>query len=187
MSRNNSVNLPKTKKKLEEISDYENSSDSECFEAFSEAENSGSEVESEKSKKTAGKKETKGSKKGPSPLKGQIRSRHKAEKNPKAPNNKRKKMEYDDFDDTDISIDMSTEFVKPKKIKLSNNLIVCRKMISVEEGGKKWTYPGLVFLRKMKDSKAFEFNLPLKISDLLIDAIRILNVRDEPPSSKHRE
>ncbi len=68
---------------------------------------------------------------------------------------------------------MSNESLKPQKIKLASNLLVESRTIVVDEPGvKKFSYPGIVFIRKMKDGNCFEFNLP--ITSRVITALEIM-------------
>lgn len=85
-----------------------------------------------------------------------------------------KKVQDLDFDEADVTIDMSVENLEKKKIKLTSNLMIERRMIDIKEPGKKqYSFPAIVFLRKMKDEKAFEFNLPLSVGPKLVDALEI--------------
>lgn len=79
---------------------------------------------------------------------------------------------YNDFDD--ISIDMTADSVSKKRIKLSYNLLVQCKMVDVNEKGKKFSYPALIFERKTKDGKNFEFCIPFNLSNRLIKALNVM-------------
>ncbi|MDP2809697.1 MAG: hypothetical protein Q8O34_06070, partial [Rhodocyclaceae bacterium] len=183
MSRNNTCSL-KSKKNQRTIAD-----DSDSDETFSDcsydSENetltaSESEVEEKeiKIKKEKIKKEVKREK---APAVKKIKTDASKSKNEKpdqfskkshsSPKKKRKVDEV--FDDTDVSIDMSKDAVKLKKIKLTSNLLLVRRMVNVNEGGRSCIW---LLFRKMKDSKASEFNLPITISETLINAVRALNV-----------
>jgi hypothetical protein len=88
---------------------------------------------------------------------------------------KRRKKDYDLFDDSDVKIDMSNENIKSQKIKLTSNLLIeCRTIVVDEPDKKKFSYPGIVFIRKMKDDKCFEFNIPLAIASRVVNAIEIM-------------
>ena len=88
---------------------------------------------------------------------------------------KKKKRVAEMFDDSNVKIDMSNENIKPQKIKLTSNLLIeCRNIVVDEPGKKKFAYPGIVFIRKMKDDKCFEFNIPLAIASRVISAIEIM-------------
>jgi len=79
------------------------------------------------------------------------------------------------FDDSNVKIDMSVDSIKPQKIKLTSNLLIECRTITVDEPDKrKFSYPGIVFIRKMKDDKCFEFNIPLAIASRVISAIEIM-------------
>ena len=43
-----------------------------------------------------------------------------------------------------------------------------------EPGVKKFSYPGIVFIRKMKDGNCFEFNIPMAITSRVITALEIM-------------
>jgi hypothetical protein len=192
MPRNFAVDIKKRpRKNILEDSDKESIcskySDSEYDEENYET--SDSEKEETTQKKAKGKKEEKSktascSKSG---VVNKSRSKFTTKKDVKNDkrdviSNKRKKKNEDvyPYDETDVAIDMSVDFVKPKKIKLSSNLMLERRMLHVTENGKKeYSYPAIVFLRKTKDDKAFEFNIPLTIGQRLIDALEIiLNDKD---------
>ena len=178
MSRNNSSSLKNKKRTVLDESDTDAESFSDCQsedEGYSSAE-SEAESKSEEKKQT---KKSKGKEKDEKKQKVKIKTEKDSRKNPK----KKKKVD-EIFDDTDVSIDMSKENVTIKKIKLQSNLLLVRRMVEVNENGKKWSYPALVFVRKMKDSKAFEFNLPLAIADNIAEAIKALTIKDEPPGLK---
>jgi len=70
---------------------------------------------------------------------------------------------------------MSNESLKPQKIKLASNLLIESRTIIVDEPGvKKFSYPGIVFIREMKDGNCFEFNLPMAIASRVIAAMEIM-------------
>ena len=195
MSRNNSVSIKNKKTEKTVVSDSESDADeneSVCEGVVTSDEEEGFESEGETQTQVNEKSKTKENRKKNEEKKTKMKAPRKTveKKDSKKPSQtaskKRKKVETD-FDDTDVSIDMTREAVSVKKIKLQSNLMLVRRMIHVDEGGKKWSYPGLVFVRKMKDSKAFEFNLPIAISDNLVEAIKVLNNKDEPPSSKLKQ
>jgi len=72
--------------------------------------------------------------------------------------------------------------VVSKKIKISSNVIVQCRMIDGIEKGKNAAfqdYAALSFLRKTKDEKAFEFNLPLGLATNIIEALKLI-INDNP-------
>jgi len=73
-----------------------------------------------------------------------------------------------------------------RKIKISNNLIVtCRLLEADTRVGLNYEYAALIFQRKSKDDKAFEFNLPLNVTPSLIEALNLI-MKDNPKYfSKH--
>jgi hypothetical protein len=108
----------------------------------------------------------------------QVKAKPKPEKrkhcNDKKTSAKRKRK-AEMFDDSNVKIDMSVDSIKPQKIKLTSNLLIECRTITVDEPDKrKFSYPGIVFIRKMKDDKCFEFNIPLAIASRVISAIEIM-------------
>ena len=85
------------------------------------------------------------------------------------------KKEPDNFDESNLSIDLtSNDFVK-KKIKLSDNFLVESRVVAYVEGGRKYSYPAIVFAKRMRDTnKAFDFNIPLSIAPKLIKALTMI-------------
>ena len=90
---------------------------------------------------------------------------------------KKRKMDVRLFDDLKVAVDMSKEVVREKRVKLSSNLIIESRMVEVrdEETKKTFNYPAVVFLRKIKDGKIFEFNVPLNLCKKLVEAINIVS------------
>lgn len=88
---------------------------------------------------------------------------------------KRKVNEEVLFDQLTVDVDFSNENVDSKRIKLSQNLMIETKVVQVvDERSKSYSYPALVFLRKSKDGKVFEFNVPTILSHKLCEAVRTL-------------
>ena len=88
---------------------------------------------------------------------------------------KRKVNEDVLFDQLTVDVDFSNENVDSKRIKLSQNLMIETKVVQVvDERSKSYSYPALVFLRKSKDGKVFEFNVPTILSHKLCEAVRTL-------------
>jgi len=80
--------------------------------------------------------------------------------------------------DEDISLDMSLNKLNKKRVKLSSNILIETKIVEVKEQGKEnFSFPALVFVKKMSDGKLFEFNLPLNISVKLQDALEYINAK----------
>jgi hypothetical protein len=72
--------------------------------------------------------------------------------------------------------------VVAKKIKISQNVIVQCSMVDGSEKGRNAAfqdYAALSFLRKTKDEKAFEFNLPLGLAPNIIEALKLI-IQDNP-------
>ena len=87
---------------------------------------------------------------------------------------KKMKKDYGMFDESDVKIDMSNENLKPQKIKVASNLLVESRVITVDEPGSKFSYPGIVIVRKMNDGKSFEFNFPITVASRIASAIEII-------------
>jgi len=81
------------------------------------------------------------------------------------------------FDELKVDIDMSCDKVSSKRVKLAANLLIENKIVDVkEENGKKYSYPALVFSRKTKDGKIFEFNVPTILARKLCEAVKTLTL-----------
>ena len=103
------------------------------------------------------------------------RSRKRKKKVVKPTEKKAGKREPDNFDESNLSIDLtSNDFVK-KKIKLSDNFLVESRVVDYVEGGRKYSYPALVFAKRMKDTnKAYDFNIPLSMAPKLVKALNFI-------------
>ena len=90
----------------------------------------------------------------------------------------RKRKISEIFDESDICLDLSTQKIKIQKIKISNNLLLESKYITVppdEEGNSKtYEYPAIVFVRKMKNNKMFDFNIPFSLGKKVQDGLNVL-------------
>ena len=79
------------------------------------------------------------------------------------------------FEELRPDVDLSNENISSKKIKLASNLMLESKIVEVkDENCKKYSYPALVFLRKGKDGKIFEFNVPTILAHKLCEAVKTL-------------
>lgn len=79
------------------------------------------------------------------------------------------------FDELRADVDLSNENVSSKRIKLASNLMLESKIVEIkDENNKKYSYPALVFMRKSKDGKIFEFNVPTILSHKLCEAVKTL-------------
>ncbi len=172
MARANPSSLKR--KKSTKLVESEVSSCSDC-DTSSENENikyeTSSESEDEENPKISKKEKAKKAKMSSEEKKSE---KMKPEKDRKASKKKIKKKP-EAFDESDVKIDMSNESLKPQKIKLASNLLVeCRTIVVDEPGVKKFSYPGIVFIRKMKDGNCFEFNIPMSIISRVITALEIM-------------
>ena len=91
---------------------------------------------------------------------------------------KKKQNELPDFSDKNVDVDLyheDTQRVIQKRIKITDNIIVSCKMISVNQRqANGFEYAGLVFARKGRADKAFEYNLPLNLTPKIIAALNII-------------
>ena len=99
---------------------------------------------------------------------------------------KSKKKEPPVFNDKNLDYNLfndAPENVVPKKIKISNTVLVTCKMIDAitggASGGLSYDYAALTFLRKIQNQKAFEFNLPLSLAPNIIEALKLI-MKDNP-------
>jgi hypothetical protein len=100
---------------------------------------------------------------------------------------KKKTREGPVFNDKNLDYNLYSndpDNVVSKKIKISNNVIMTCRMIDGSEGRKtaaaySYDYAALSFLRKTKDEKAFEFNLPLNLAPNIIEALKLI-MNDNP-------
>lgn len=203
MSRSTSANLKnKRSRKVIEDSDRESSvcqsdsegSDYEGYEYYSPSESEAEETsQKEKAKKEKPKAATAGVTRSKPVAVSKVAEKKKdsrvVSKDKKiissTSQSKRKKKDYDMFDESNIIIDMSNENIKPKKIKITSTLLLeCRTVVVDEPDKKKFSYPGIVFIRKMKDDKCFEFNIPLAIASRVVNAIEIMMNDKNNPKTK---
>lgn len=84
------------------------------------------------------------------------------------------------FDDSDVDKRFKIgcpQAVNPKKVSVNSNYMVSCKMIEANEnkkGGLAYDYAGLIFQRRTKDSKCYEFNMPLSLTPVIINALQYL-------------
>lgn len=76
------------------------------------------------------------------------------------------------------------ENVVAKRIKVSNSVLICCKMIDISSANASGTalaydYAALTIQKKVKDQKAFEFNLPLSLAPNIIEALKLI-IKDNP-------
>lgn len=88
------------------------------------------------------------------------------------------KKEMPAFSDKNVDYDLfhnSATNVVPRRIKLSNNLVVtCRMVEQVESKNITNDYPALTFQRKTAGEKCFEFILPLNLGPKITEAINLI-------------
>lgn len=74
------------------------------------------------------------------------------------------------------------ENVSKTSIQIYKNLIVCSKMIVAPTSATStvsYDYPAICFVRKTKNDKIFEFNIPLGVLDKLVDALLIIKQENQ--------
>lgn len=91
----------------------------------------------------------------------------------------KKEKEVPMFNDKNVDYNLyheAPENVATKKIKLSSNVILMCKMIEAtgEQRGLTYDYAALSIIRKTKNNKAYEFNLPLTIAPNLVKGIELI-------------
>jgi hypothetical protein len=97
----------------------------------------------------------------------------------------KKKKETPVFNDKNLDYNLFSDDpdnVVSKKIKIAKNVILQCSMIDGNDKGKNAAfqdYAALSFLRKTKDEKAFEFNLPLGLAPNIIEALKLI-INDNP-------
>ena len=88
------------------------------------------------------------------------------------------KKEMAQFSDKNVDYDLfhnSATNVIPRRIKISNNLIVtCRMVEQFESKNITNDYPAITFQRKTAGEKCFEFILPLNLSPKIVDAVNLI-------------
>jgi len=94
-----------------------------------------------------------------------------------------KKKELPDFSDKNVDVNLYNDdpnTVTLKRIKVSENVVVSCKMISVnQKQANGFDYAAIVFARKGKTEKAFEYNLPLNLAPKLVTALNII-IKENP-------
>lgn len=87
---------------------------------------------------------------------------------------KSKAKVYADFDETGCHEDLSRDDkhnIVPRKIKISSGCTIESKLIHAAESKLVYDYAALIISRKMKDNKAFSFNMPLNVLVPLVAAL----------------
>ena len=92
------------------------------------------------------------------------------------------KKEAPDFSDKNVDYDLFKDDptrVIQKKCKLSRDVVMSCKMITVNQPKLSFEYAAVVFARKGKADKAFEFNLPLELAPRIISGLTLM-MKDYP-------
>jgi len=108
------------------------------------------------------------------------------DKDDKTVKTKKGKKEAPLFNDKNLDYNLFSsdpDNVVPKKIKVSNSVLVTCKMIEAgaeaKNGGLAYDYAALTIQRKTKADTCFEFNLPLSLTPNLIQALKLI-MKDNP-------
>jgi hypothetical protein len=116
--------------------------------------------------------------KGKKPVKGKAKAEKKEETS-----TGEKKKDLPDFSDKNVDVNLYNDdpnTVNLKRIKISENVVVSCKMISVNPKQANWfEYAAIVFARKGNTEKAFEYNLPLNLAPKIIAALNYI-VKENP-------
>ena len=82
------------------------------------------------------------------------------------------------FNDGNVDVNLHTleaQNIVKKKIKISSSLIVCSQIVeNWDNKNYNQEYASITIQRKLKDGKAFEFNIPLNLAFSLQNAIQII-------------
>jgi hypothetical protein len=96
---------------------------------------------------------------------------------------KKPKKEYPDFSDKNVDYNLYHEdpcTLIQKRVKISNDVVMSCKMITVNQSqANRFEYAAVVFARKGKTDKAFEYNLPLNLAPRIIAALNLM-MKDNP-------
>jgi hypothetical protein len=88
------------------------------------------------------------------------------------------KKEMATFSDKNVDYDLfhnSATNVIPRRIKISNNLVItCRMVEQFESKNITNDYPAITFQRKTAGEKCFEFILPLNLSPKIVEAVNLI-------------
>ena len=148
----------------------------------SEGESEFEEEEARKEKKSKEKKSVAHASRGknqqaPPPTPSRSKIVKASEKPPPRP--RKRKIDDRDFDELQVTHDMTESLTNYKRVKLSSSLMVENKIIEVkdDETKKTYSYPAIVFLRRTKDGKVFEFNVPTNLAMKLVEAVQVIALR----------
>ena len=108
----------------------------------------------------------------------QKRNKMRDRKGKKA-NSKKMRKDYRMFVESDVKIDMLNENLKPKKIRVASNLLVESRIITDNEPGSKFSYPGIAIVCKMNDRRSSEFNFSITVASRIVNAIEIIIKNNE--------
>jgi hypothetical protein len=87
----------------------------------------------------------------------------------------KKVKEYPVFDERNVDynyVKNSSSVVVQRRCQVTDNIILHCKNIEITTAGVKHDYASLTFSRKTKTGKSFDYNLPLKIAPILVEAIQ---------------
>lgn len=92
---------------------------------------------------------------------------------------KKRKSEEKLFDNLESTLDISDNAVSCKRVKISPSLMIESRMVDVKDDETKrlYSYPAIVFLRRMKDGKIFEFNVPANLASKVVEAVTVVALK----------
>lgn len=102
-----------------------------------------------------------------------------------APSKSRKRKTEDQksdeklFDDLESTLDISDTVPSCKRVKVSPSLMIESRLVDVkdEDSKRTFSYPAIVFLRRTKDGKIFEFNMPASLASKIVEAVTVVAIR----------
>lgn len=87
----------------------------------------------------------------------------------------KKTKDYPIFEEKNIDYNFvknSTLNVVQRRCQIAQNIILHCKNIEISHNGQKYDYASLTFSRKTKNGKAFDYNMPLALAPVLIEAVQ---------------
>ena len=84
------------------------------------------------------------------------------------------KKEYKVFNDKNLDVDLhkDPDTIVGRRIRLNASYILCCKTIQMTNEGTQIDWAAIVIEKKMKDTRCFEFNIPLSIAPRMIAGLQ---------------
>lgn len=122
-----------------------------------------------------------GASKGKKPAEAPATTSSSSSKNvkPSAPRSRKRKPEEKLFDNLESTLDISDSVASCKRVKVSSSLMIESRMVDVKDEDTKrmFSYPAIVFLRRLKDGKIFEFNIPASLASKVVEAVTVVALK----------